>query len=92
MFSFLKKISNFVFSLFFKKKKAKKITKLTNFVKSSKNIISNINGLFSKNTKENTQSNESKSDILKDLSLFILKEFGFSKYINFASYFVRLLR
>lgn len=33
-----------------------------------------------------------KPDILKEISLLILKEFGFGKYINFALGFAKLLK
>lgn len=83
MFSFIKKIAKSFFSLFKKPKKVKKTQVLVN--KASEFVNKYV---FKKDEVIKSQ----KPDILKEISLLILKEFGFGKYINFALGFAKLLK
>lgn len=83
MFSFIKKIAKSFFNLFKKPKKVKKTQVLVNKANEFVNKY-----VFKKDEVIKSQ----KPDILKEISLLILKEFGFGKYINFALGFAKLLK
>lgn len=85
MFSFFKKIKKAFFFIFGFKKRSKKVIKNETLLDNAKLILDKLSIL--KKPKE-----EQKSDILKEVCLFILHEFGFGKYVNFALTFAKLLR
>lgn len=85
MFSFFKKIAKSFLGIF-KKSKKEKVMKKPQMIF---NKFSSFIGVFKPNEQKIEQKNP---DILKEISLLILKEFGFGKYINFALGFAKLLK
>lgn len=83
MFSFFKKIAKSFFSLF---KRPKKVKKTQVIINKASEIINKIM------PKKELVVENKKPDVLKEISLFILKEFGFGKYINFVLGFAKLLK
>lgn len=83
MFSFIKKLAKSIFALF---KKPRKATKTQVIVSKASELVNKFI------PKKEVEAKEVKPDILKEISLFILKEFGFGKYINFALSFAKFLK
>ncbi|WP_267524558.1 hypothetical protein [Campylobacter sp. MG1] len=91
MFSFIKKITKVFLSFLKKDKKSDNVKKSFKILKSASSSLNRIKNFFVKNDNSTENKNENK-DILKEISIFILKEYGFGKYINLFLNFAKLLK